>query len=120
MPLVRKLKVPFTQLRKLSGRQVQVISVGAEGLKVAAADPDGEKAQVFPLDGKNVTRGEFLGSPFEVVSRVESGAVVLKGVIIVDQARTTFESRRSIEGDIMRVDVTIGDLRSKRVFRRMK
>jgi hypothetical protein len=120
MPLVRKLKVPFTQLRKLAARQVQVISVGSAGLQVAAADPDGDKPQVFPLDGKTVTRGEFLGSPFEVVSRVEAGAVVLSGVIFIDQARTAFESRRTLEGDTMRVDLTIGEVRSKRVFRRMK
>lgn len=120
MPLMRKLGLSFMQLRKLPRPQVQTTSLAAEGLAVTAGGPDGEKRQVFPLDGKTPTLGDFLGVPFDVVTRVEAGAVVSSGVITIDQVKTSFTSRRSVEGDVMRVELTVGDLRAKRVFRRLK
>ncbi|MDP3501075.1 MAG: hypothetical protein Q8S33_12100 [Myxococcales bacterium] len=120
MPLMRKLGLSFMQLRKLPRPQVQTTSLTAERLSVTAAGLDGEKRQLFPLDGKTPTLGDFLGVPFEVVTRVEAGAVVSSGVITIDKVKTSFMSRRSVDGDVMRVELTVGDLRSKRVFRRLK
>ncbi|MDP3231259.1 MAG: hypothetical protein Q8N26_00685 [Myxococcales bacterium] len=120
MPLMRKLGLSFMQLRKLPRPQVQTTSLTAERLSVTAAGLDGEKRQLFPLDGKTPTLGDFLGVPFEVVTRVEAGAVVSSGVLTIDKVKTSFMSRRSVDGDVMRVELTVGDLRSKRVFRRLK
>ncbi len=119
-PLLDAFGVPKLLRRLAPEKPVQKLAVSEGTLTVTHDGPMGKRAETFSLDGNRPTRGELLGGAFEVVNSLENGTVVSRGSVQVNGRAERLVLRRTVEGAVMTVEVTVGELHVKRVFRRVK
>lgn len=114
-PLAKAAGVPSFLLLLAPKRPVQELRVENQTLVVSGTGPQGPHSERFTVDGPP-TKGDLLGTPFEVSSTFAKGVLESTGTIDVDGHPRHLRLRRSIVGAAMQLTIEVGELTVKRVF----
>lgn len=118
-PLASALGFSKWMLAMMPAKPVQELSIDGDALVITAQGMKGRRSERFSVDGKTPTRAELMGMPFEVTSTVEGGALLSSGTLETKGKRLPLLLRRTVEGNTMRVAITLGELKVMRVFNRL-
>lgn len=116
-PLAKAAGVPSLVLLLAPKRPVQELRVADQTVIVTGTGPQGTHSERFTVDGPP-TKGDLLGTPFEVSSTFSQGVLESTGTIEVEGQRRRFRLRRSVAGAVMQLTIEVGELTVKRVFTR--
>ena len=106
-PTLQRLGGP-TFLASLSGQVTQVISLGPESITVEVQTAMKNATATMSLtEGAEIT-GDLFSIVYVARPRVDGNAIVATGTITLSGEATPFETRRTVEGDVMHSVITIG------------
>ena len=118
-PMMEHFGVPRAFKSMATMRFVLNITVGKKSFTMGGGGPMGNRSETFQLDGKTKTRADVFGNKVEFVSAVEDGVIVSRGTVKRNGKNEPVRWERSVDGDVMKMKLTVGEQTLTRVFRRL-
>lgn len=118
-PMMEHFGVPRAFKSMATMRFVLNITVGKKSFTMGGEGPMGNRSETFQLDGKTKTRADVFGNKVEFVSAVEDGVIVSRGTVKRNGKNEPVRWERSVDGDVMKMKLTVGEQTLTRVFRRL-
>jgi hypothetical protein len=118
-PMMEHFGVPRAFKSMATMRLVLNVTVDKKSFTLSGEGPLGNRSETFQLDGKTKTKAEVFGNKVEFVSLVENGVIVSRGTVKRNGTKEPVTWERSVEGDVMKMKLTVGERTLTRVFRRL-
>jgi hypothetical protein len=118
-PMMEHFGVPRAFKVMATMKFVLNVTLGKKSFTLRGEGAMGDRSETFQLDGKTPTKAQVFGNKVEFVSAVENGTIVSRGTVKRDGKKEPVVWERSVDGDVMKMKLTVGERTLTRVFRRI-